>query len=153
MAYTKYRPEYCDLLIKYFNKKAYEYVLDDDNNRVYGRTGAIIDPCEFPTMEGFASSIGVSTKTLNEWAISKDEFAEAKEIAQQFQRDILFKNAMTGGYNSQFAQFFCRAALNMRDGSESDQGAEPITITYVVEDARIRANVEHEKDESGNAEA
>lgn len=78
---------------------------------------------DFPTLEGFALSIGVSRDTLHEWANAKDEngelkhqeFSDAVTIAKDFQKNHLTNNGLHGRFNAPFAMFIAKASLGMRD--------------------------------------
>ena len=138
---TKYRPEFCEDIITFFDREPFKVATDDEGNALTTQTGKpLLMACELPTFEKFASDIGVHKDSIYEWAKVHPEFSDAKKIAQQLQYNILVQNGLLGGYNSTFAIFTGKAALGMRDGGEADKGeAKPLTIEFTVEDARTRA--------------
>ena len=74
-AANKYKDEYCDMLIEFFNKPATR--IEYKKNYVKGELSSetpIVLPAEYPTFELFAASIGVTTKTLQNWCESTPVF-------------------------------------------------------------------------------
>ena len=70
---TDYKPEYCEEIIEFFSRQPFEFVKvkDDEGKEVVAtnKNGApILMPCELPTKEGFAISIGNHVNTLLDWA-------------------------------------------------------------------------------------
>lgn len=110
---SKYKEEYCEQLIAYFDKPPYE-VYKDDNGREYLR------PVAYPTFEGFATSIGVTADTLKNWSMSHECFGSAYALAQDIQRKILITNGLTGSYNHAFAKFIASCTMGMHERTESD---------------------------------
>lgn len=129
---SKYKPEYCKMIVDYFDVEAYteKQTMTSFNDK----TGAEKEytkprPTDFPTFEWFASSIDVNDDTLVEWATWKNEnwllkfpdFSAAYMKAKQLQKKILIINWMNWLYKEWFAKF---VAVNcfpeMKDKSEVD---------------------------------
>lgn len=119
---TKYKAEYCDSIISYFDLPPQQTTY----KRTYYANGQLKseEPCvlaeQLPTVEGFAHSISVHKDTLYEWASKHKEFSVALARARQLQEKIWLVNAMGGQYNAQFAQFFGKNCLGYKDKSETE---------------------------------
>lgn len=82
----------------------------------------------FPTLAGFAASIGVSRETLHDWATAKDvsgdlrnpTFSDAYKRAKELQEENLVRGALTGAYNATFAIFTAKNVLGWRDKVEQE---------------------------------
>lgn len=137
---TKYRQEYCQGIIDFFDREPFTAVKDENGDPCIGRNNQpILMPAKLPTFEAYAHSIKVHKDTVYEWAKVHPEFSDAKKRAQQLQHDILVQNGLNGSYNATFAIFTGKACLGMRDGNEHDQEApKPLSITFNVEDARVK---------------
>ena len=83
---------------------------------------------DFPTLAGFAASIGVSRETLHDWATAKgvdgalrnQQFSDAYKKAKDLQEQNLVKGALTGVYNPTFAIFTAKNVLGWRDKVEQE---------------------------------
>lgn len=133
---SKFDPKYCGLIIEFFDRKPfeYEYVDDEDGNKVLVTTksGApVIKPCDFPTFERFAYSIGVHRETLRNWCDVSPEFFAAYKKAEMLQKDILIQNGLTGGYDKTFAIFTAKNVTDMRDKQEVEHSGG-VTVTKIV---------------------
>lgn len=128
---TKYRPEYCEQIIRYFTVQPQQTVY----KRTYYANGGIkseepvVLPEQLPTFQKFADTIGVHISTLLEWANVHDEFSKAYARAKQLQEHIWLVNGMGNLYNAQFAQFFGKNCLGYKDKQEISLDAEVTTGT------------------------
>ena len=117
---TKYRPEYCDLIIEHFTIMPQQTVY----KRTYFPDGTVksedpvLLPEQFPTFEKFADSIGVHKDTMYQWGKEYKEFSDSLARAKQLQEHIWLVNGMSNLYNSQFAQFFGKNCLGYSDKQE-----------------------------------
>lgn len=131
---TKYKPEFAQTLLDYF-LKAKPY------NRILSAFGAKDDPCDLPTLAGFAILIGVHRDTLNEWENAKDkagkllhpEFSDAIKKAKTIQEHYLVTNALRGNYDKTFAIFFAKNVLGWKDVRES------VVSTPTYGDLKVKA--------------
>lgn len=117
---TKYRPEYCDQLIAFFDKSAFETIIikNDEGNETVATNKQgkpILKPCALPTKEGFAFSIGVHSETLINWAKKFNQFFEAIKKAENLQKNILIQNGLIGNYEKTFAIFVAKNVTDMKD--------------------------------------
>jgi len=116
---SKYKLEYCEEIIKFFNVEPYEDReiphYNDEGNIVwtdYKRFGV-----KLPTLVQFAKNIGVCYSTVYNWQNEKHtsfhkEFLEAYTRAKEMQKDFLIQAGCLGVYNARFAIF---AAINITD--------------------------------------
>lgn len=82
----------------------------------------------FPTLAGFAASLGVSRDTLHDWATAKNvsgdlrnpKFSDAYKRAKEMQEKNLVEGALTGAYNPTFAIFTAKNVLGWRDKVEQE---------------------------------
>lgn len=155
---SKYKPEYCDAIIAFFNRKPFDLIKikDEEGNEVvltdkYGK--AIMQPCMLPTFEGFAISIGVHRDTLNEWLARHEEFSDAYARAKDYQKNILIQNGLLGYYEKTFAVFTAKNVTDMRDKQEIDhQSSDGSMSPQAKEDAildAIKAKYVNSKSNSG----
>ena len=106
---TKYREEYCEQMIEYFDQEPYKV---DCNGKK--------DPNEFPTFSRFAVDIGVNRDTLKEWRNVHPLFSAAYKKCKELQRHILMTNGLMGLYAPAFACFTAKNVTDMRDKKEVD---------------------------------
>ena len=116
---TKYKKKYCDKIIEYFKKEPFRQVSEITTYKD-GTTKETIKliPCKFPTIEGFAVSIGICSKTVLNWLQDNPEFLRAYDYAKSCQKDILTQNGLLGLYNCLFAKFVAINSTDMRDSQE-----------------------------------
>lgn len=122
----KYKKEYDEMLIKYFTVPTFTTVWE----RKYYTNGQIkeekpiVIAGKYPTFEGFAISIGVTSRTLENWRDKYPSFGEAYEKALDMQKDILVVNSLGGQYNGNFAKFIASAQFDMAEKSEQKLTAD-----------------------------
>ncbi len=109
---STYDPIYCDQIIEYFEEKASEDTRElaptiteeigyDSKGEKSSRKAEVRRICaELPTLQGFARSIGVSTKTLTKWAADYEEFGDAHARAKDIQQQLLVDRGLTRQYDS-----------------------------------------------------
>jgi|GEM_PF-1269475 len=141
---SKYKSEYCEAIISFFNRKPFDVVKGEDENGkeivLTDKFGnAVMQPCMLPTFEGFAISIGVHRDTLNEWLKHHDEFSDAYARAKDYQKEILIQNGLFGNYEKTFAVFTAKNVTDMRDKHEidntsSDRSMSPIGSSITAAD-------------------
>jgi len=98
---TKYKPEYCEKIVEFFT-----YIISTNN---------------WPTFEGFAASINVSTETLQDWKNNKPDFSVSYNKALNLQKDNLFMNTLKKNYDSSFARFLASACYGLSEKTQVDQ--------------------------------
>lgn len=119
---TKYKPEYCQTLIEFFDVEPYE----DKPLEHYGKDGEVkwTDykrmANKLPTLRNFAKEIGVSFDTVYEWVKQHKKFSDAFTQAKDLQKWFLIENGLNGCYNPMFAIFTAKNITDMRDLSNVD---------------------------------
>lgn len=117
---SKYRPEYCELLLKYMVPTV-SYT--DEGKPIYG---------PYPMLQGFAHSIGVLHETLNEWAKRYPEFTVAMKKAKAMQEQELFTGALSNRYNCAVAIFGLKNNHGWKDKQEHEVSASGEGLGIVV---------------------
>lgn len=121
----KYKREYAEMLIKYFGI--------EPSREVKKGKKTIRVANEYPMFEKFARDLGVTVRTLENWAQKHEEFARAYEMAKDSQRYILITNALFSRYNANFAKFVAAAHHGMPDGDREEDGTEDdIDVTIKI---------------------
>lgn len=144
---TRYKKEYCDALIKYFNREPYfETPVITTYKDGSTKEEVKLIPADLPTLAGFAVSIGVHRETLNNWANEKKknkygeetnellhpEFFDAFKRAKDYQENILVINGIQGNYNPAFAIFTAKNIIGWRDRSETDVTSGGEKLEFVI---------------------
>lgn len=120
----KYRPEFCEKLIEFFDVEPYydkelpHYKKGDiswiDYKRVANR---------LPTLRNFAKSINVDVVTVYDWINEKsprykEEFSNAFIYAKEIRKWFLVENGLNGCYNPTFSMFVATNITDMRNTSD-----------------------------------
>jgi hypothetical protein len=145
---TKYKDEYCEKLIEYFDiepyvkeKVLYYYKNGDSKEQIQEV------PNDLPLLSKFAASINVSRDTLHEWAhgIDRDgnlkhpEFSDAYKKAKELQRAVLITNGLRGNYQTAFAIFTAKNLTDMRDKQEIEHSG---SIKQEVEESILDEKID-----------
>lgn len=96
-------------------------------NEYYGRERLKVN---IPTIEGFAQHLGVSKKSLYNWAEKDIDFLHALEKIEDEQKKRLIAKGLSGEYNSTIAKLILSANHNMREKSDIESGGKPINISF-----------------------
>lgn len=128
---TKYKPEYCEAIVAFFDVKPYRNrriphyeksgKVDEKGNRVvvwYDRERIAND---VPWFGDFCASIGAHIDTVLEWSKQHAEFSGAYARAKDLQKRFLVINGLAGIIDSNFAKFTAVNITDMRDKSEIKQ--------------------------------
>lgn len=110
---SKYKPEYCGELIKFFDREPYEDVKLEHYDKKTGSvkwTDIKRMPNKLPTLRDFAKKIGVGVSTVYDWLSKKHasyhlEFSEAFTRAKDLQKWFVVQNGLQGLYNPAFSIF------------------------------------------------
>lgn len=125
---TKYKPEYIDQLIEYFDIES-GYEKEVENSK--GQMQSLWIPNNFPTFAGFACQIGVHRETLRNWCEEHQEFFAAYKKAEEHQERLLVENGLRGSYNPAFAIFTAKNVIGWRDKREHVVDANmKITVAF-----------------------
>ena len=120
---TKYRPEYCQAIIDYFNIQPYYY--NDEGEKVVN---------DFPTLGMFCYSIDIAQKNMLEWVNKHPDFRKAYDIAKTMQENIIVQNGLQNNYHGPFAVFVAKNACGMSDKQQIEVGN--------IEDKSIKVSFE-----------
>ncbi len=113
---SKYKEEYCQQLLDYFNGPLYEdFTITAKNGKSY-TTRRVANP--LPYFGKFALEIGVTMMTLNRWLEKHGEFIETYEMCKELQKYFVVVNALLGLYNPAFAIFTLKNISGWRDKQE-----------------------------------
>ena len=115
---TDYTDDFPDKLIEYFSQATSD---------------------SFPTMAGFAISIGKCRTTLHDWATKRNEdgslvypeFSYVYGRAKDYQENLLVPNALSGKFNPAFSAFFAKNHLDYSDKRELDHTTNGESINGV----------------------
>jgi hypothetical protein len=119
---TKYKPEYCNQLIEYF--ESIEPIRIREEKCVNPKTGEyfikeIEEPNAPPTLYGFARRIGVGRDRLGEWAKKHPEFKQAFNHAKAIQAEFIIEGVMTNRVKGSFPHLMMKNNHNWTDKNES----------------------------------
>ena len=93
----------------------------------------IYDEGNYPTFEGYADSIGVTARTLENWCEAHPLFKDAYDFCKNKQRGALLEGAMAGRFNATFAKFVAVNCHGMKEKVESEikgSGSFNISVGY-----------------------
>lgn len=129
---TKYRPEFDQRIIDWFNVQA---TRDVEVHGFGGATKIQVLPNTPPTLVRFAEDIGVSLDTLGRWATEVDDegrprhpsFADAYARARQLLEGLLVEGATIGVYDSKLTQFMLKNWYGWKDQPERDVAVAPVS--------------------------
>lgn len=84
-----------------------------------------------PTIEGYASKIGVTKKTLYNWAKKHPKFLHSLKKIKNEQKERLINNGLGNTYNSTIAKLILSSNHGMREGTDiTTDGKEMPTPIY-----------------------
>lgn len=86
-------------------------------DRVKKYTNKTLKDGDFPTIEGLALELGVSTRTLYGWETEYPEFLQTMDSLRDAQRDMLQVGGLTGKYNARMAIFLLKASHGLSDAT------------------------------------
>lgn len=115
---TKYKPEYCQQMIDFFNIPPTR----PDIRIINGNEISVDVANDLPFINSFAMKIGVNRDTLHEWTKVHEEFSDAYKKCKELQKQFLIINALNGNYNSTAFIFTAKNITDMRDKKEIDHG-------------------------------
>ncbi len=122
---SKYKEEYNEAMINFFDVNPYEVVTHGDKTL----------PARFPTFARFALSIGVCVDTLWEWAYGTDKegklkhpnFSETYKKAKQYQEAYLYEAGIGGVIDRTFGIWATKTLLGHREPEkDNSDGTEDL---------------------------
>lgn len=141
---TKYRKEFCEQLIKFFDIEPWEEReiphydksgnKDEEGNRIVIWTDIKIIPARMPTLRGFAKKIGVNIRVVYRWiekgnAVYKKEFSHAFTHAKEIRKDWLIDLGLSGSAPPASFKFVAVNVTDMRDQQEVVHSFDWRTLT------------------------
>ena len=134
---TKYKKQYCQELIEYFDKPAYrehEQVFVGKDGREWSKFEYIAN--DLPTIIGFCCKIGISKQTFYNWTDKHKPFFDAYTHIRDIQEAILIQNGLRGLYNSNFTTFIMKNNFGYKDKQDVELGGNVNieTVMYDEED-------------------
>lgn len=85
---------------------------------------------DLPTIEGFASFLGVNKTSLYEWEKEHEGFSNALDKIRQEQQKRLINNGLSGDYNPTIAKLILSANHGMREKTETDVTSAGLAIQF-----------------------
>jgi hypothetical protein len=150
---TLYRPEFCQMLVIFFDiplERDVVFEVENGQGGTFKETRIVVNT--FPTFAKFAACIGVSSDTLRKWAKAKNpdgtpvrpEFFWSYARAHDLQEALLIEGGMSGAYNYKFAILAARNILGWRahveqDGEVRMHGATVEKLRHIYEEGMRRA--------------
>lgn len=132
---TKYKTEYCEKLIEFFDiEPTAEVPVVTTFKNGTTRESTELRANDLRFLSAFARKIGVCHDTLCEWCKVYPEFSEAYARAKALQKEHLIICGLQDLYNSRFAMFTAKNITDMRDKTEHEltgKDGKPIPLQIV----------------------
>jgi len=113
----EYTPDRAVQMVAFFLEHEKYHVAYDTivwkNGEVSDRERKVPNPP--PMFSSFARSIGVSEKTLKNWAKKHEDFNKAYQICEGIIKEFFVENGLSGLYPGQFAIFAAKNLTDMKD--------------------------------------
>lgn len=122
---TKYREEYCQALIEYFQAPTSWDIYKDAKG-----TAKALPVGKLPTFERFAASLGVHRETMINWTKQHPEFAVAYDIAASLQKAFLMELS-AAGIGSNNMGLILKVNHGMVEPKEEEHDDKPLEIRIV----------------------
>lgn len=90
---------------------------------------------KLPSIEGFASYIGVARKTLYNWEKNYPEFAEALDKIRSEQKERLVNSGLAGDYNPTIAKLILSSNHGMKERVDATTDDKPLENNFSDEQA------------------
>lgn len=133
----KYKAAYTQELIEYFSTPPtrVEYIKHYDKQGNLTEEEPVVLGSDYPTFEAFAIKIGVTARTLENWAAKyPTTFGRAYERAKDVQKNMIIVNALGGRYNGNFAKFVASSQFDMAEKEKHEfGGSEGYSVVVKVE--------------------
>jgi len=126
---SEYKPDMCADILDYFNVSPYEI----KTREITMKSGAVyeeryVEVNDLPLLSGFAVKIGVTRKTLSEWAKLYPDFSHAFETAKEIQDRNLNTNGLRGLYNNNYANLLGKNYLGFKDKKDITTDDKPLEV-------------------------
>lgn len=127
---TKYRQEYNEEALKYFDIDAYyetPVTTTTKDGQVVEKMKLIAN--DFPNIAGLARRLKVDRETLYEWAKVHPEFSNTLNKCRSMEADILVTNGLKGLYSQPFAIMAAKNIIGWRDKQDVEHSGG-ITVSF-----------------------
>ena len=96
-----------------------------------GKSVPMLKECvnTLPTLSGFARTINVTPRTLNNWAKAHPEFDEAKEHCMAIAADMVSQLALNNIYSPSISMFLLKASYGIQD-KQVVEATGQVTIVF-----------------------
>lgn len=138
---TKYKTEYCEAIIKFFNVEPHRKEITAEikgygkaGNQNFEKTEYKLVANPLPTLAKFARSIGVNKDTVIEWTKVHEEFSDAYNAAKDLQKDFLVDNGLAGLYPPATFIFTAKNITDMRDKQEVESSVHLTGFEKLTDD-------------------
>lgn len=136
---TKYKKQYCDLIIRYFTEaEPVVKIVDDPGGK--GGTQTKYETLRVPTIRGFAARIGVTHKTLYNWTEQHVEFLHAFERACALQDAIVEELGLAGRLGKGLAELYFMNRLEYRDSRHMDVTTDGAPLPAPITALQLNVN-------------
>lgn len=123
---SKYKPEYCIDIIKFFSveknhrwiKKERTTIKSNGTEETEKEYGYMAN--DLPTFDKFARSIEVNGDTIVAWTKKYPEFSAAYNTAKELQKEFLIDNGLKGLYPPATMIFVAKNITDMKDKTETE---------------------------------
>ena len=107
---------------------------------------------KLPTIYGFAIFLGVTEKTLHNWAKSRKKFRRALNRIKDEQKLRLVNSGLAGEYNPTIAKLILSSDHGMKERTDNTSGDEPLDNNFNDEQIdRIAERIARRKSDDGGA--
>jgi len=134
---TKYRPEFCQMLVDYFDVPAITEkeikTTDKFGNEKIRIKEVITEPV---TLYGFAASIGVGKEAIIDWCGKFPEFSDSMSKAKAKYAQLLIQNSLMGRYHAGITTLMIKNIFGWAEKSESNENVTQ-TIKLDVDDSNL----------------
>ena len=120
---TKYRSEYCQLLIDYFDvppTKTSQVTRTNKDGST--KTYDVEVANDLPTLIGFAKKIGVSRDSVHQWGRDHKKFSDSIKKAKELQEENWRTCSLKGLYNPTFTIFMGKNVFKWTDKTQVEVG-------------------------------
>lgn len=104
---------------------------------------------KLPTIVGFAAYLGVSEKTLYNWAGDNDDFRIALDKIKNEQKQRLINSGLSGNYNSTIAKLILSSNHGMKERVDKTSDDKPINNFNDEQVDRIADRIANRKGNDG----
>lgn len=121
MRRSSYKRAYCDKVIEYFTE-----MLEKRDQKGLIKT--------IPSYVGFAKTIGVTTRTLENWRKQYKNFGEACDECDALLQATIIGEGLSFRMHASFAKFILSSRYGMREKVEISRDSEEMIVPKVLEE-------------------